>query len=41
MLDIQTLRNNLDEVAKNLATRGYELDAAQFKELEAERKEVQ
>jgi len=41
MLDIQALRSNLDEVAKNLATRGYELDAAQFKELEAERKEVQ
>jgi len=41
MLDIQALRNNLDEVAKSLATRGYELDVAQFKELEAERKEVQ
>ena len=42
MLDIQTLRNDLDYVAKRLTTRGeYELDVAQFKELEAERKEVQ
>ena len=41
MLDIQTLRNDLDGVAKRLAARGYELDTAQFKELEAERKVVQ
>ncbi|MDP4027660.1 MAG: serine--tRNA ligase [Gallionella sp.] len=41
MLDIQTLRNDLDGVAKRLATRGYEFDTAQFKELEAERKVVQ
>ena len=41
MLDIQILRNTLDEVSKSLAKRGYELDTAQFKELEAERKEVQ
>jgi len=41
MLDTQTLRTDLDNVAEKLATRGYELDIAQFKELEAERKEVQ
>ena len=41
MLDIQLLRNDLDGVAKRLAARGYELDTAQFKELEAERKVVQ
>ncbi|MDO8291719.1 MAG: serine--tRNA ligase [Gallionella sp.] len=41
MLDIQALRKNLDEVAKNLATRGYDLNVAQFKELEAERKDTQ
>ena len=41
MLDIHGLRNDLDGVAKRLATRGYELDTAQFKELEGRRKEVQ
>ena len=41
MLDIQSLRNDLNEVAVLLSTRGYELDVAQFKELETERKEVQ
>jgi len=41
MLDIQALRNDLEGVAARLATRGYELDTAQFKELETERKEVQ
>ena len=41
MLDIQLLRNDLDGVAKRLATRGFTLDTAQFSEMEAERKEVQ
>jgi len=41
MLDIQTLRNELDNVATLLASRGYKLDVARFKELEAERKECQ
>ncbi|OGV71275.1 MAG: serine--tRNA ligase [Methylophilales bacterium RIFCSPHIGHO2_02_FULL_57_10] len=41
MLDIQLLRNDLDGVAKRLATRGFTLDTAQFSALEAERKEVQ
>ena len=41
MLDIQLLRNDLDGVAKRLATRGFTLDTAQFSAMEAERKEVQ
>ena len=41
MLDIQLLRNDLDGVARRLATRGFILDKAQFSALEAERKEVQ
>lgn len=41
MLDIQTLRNDLAGVAARLATRGYQLDAAKFEQLEAERKTIQ
>ena len=41
MLDIQLLRNDLDGVARRLATRGFTLDTAQFSAMEAERKEVQ
>ncbi|MDP2143386.1 MAG: serine--tRNA ligase [Gallionella sp.] len=41
MLDIQTLRNDLDNVAARLATRGYQLDTAKFEQLEAERKTIQ
>ena len=41
MLDVQLLRNDLDGVAKRLATRGFELDVHQFQELEQERKAVQ
>ena len=41
MLDIQTLRNDLDGVAARLATRGFELDTAQFQTLEAQRKTIQ
>ena len=42
MIDIQALRNNLDQVAKRLATRGPgAFDAAQFQRYEAMRKEVQ
>ena len=41
MLDVQLLRNDLDGVAKRLATRGFELDVHQFQELEQERKTVQ
>ena len=41
MLDIQTLRNELAEVAARLATRGYTLDTAKFEQMEAERKTIQ
>jgi seryl-tRNA synthetase len=38
MLDPQLLRNNLDEVAAKLQTRGYSLDVAAITELEKKRK---
>ena len=41
MLDIQSLRNNLAEVAARLATRGFTLDTARFEQLEAQRKTIQ
>jgi seryl-tRNA synthetase len=41
MLDIQSLRNDLAGVAARLKTRGFELDAARFEKLEAERKTIQ
>ncbi len=41
MLDIQLLRNDLDQVAERLATRGFSLDKAAFAALEQQRKEVQ
>ena len=41
MIDSQLLRADVDAVAKRLATRGFELDVARFKELEGRRKEVQ
>jgi seryl-tRNA synthetase len=41
MIDIQLLRNDIESVAKRLATRGYQLDRARFKELEAARKDIQ
>ena len=41
MLDIQTLRNDLDGVAERLKTRGYKLDTAKFVLLEADRKRIQ
>lgn len=41
MLDIQLLRNDLDNAATRLAARGFSLDTAAFQALEAERKEVQ
>ena len=34
MIDIQLLRNDIDAVAKRLATRGYALDVAGFEKLE-------
>ena len=41
MLDIQLLRGDLEEVSQKLGLRGFELDTAVFKELEAQRKEIQ
>ena len=42
MIDIQLLRNDLETVAKRLATRaGYALDVARFRELEGKRKDMQ
>ena len=41
MLDIQTLRTDLANVATRLATRGFVLDAAHFEKLEGERKTIQ
>lgn len=41
MIDIQLLRNDLDDVVARLKTRGYRLDAGAFVDLEAERKQIQ
>jgi seryl-tRNA synthetase len=41
MIDIQLLRNDIDAVARRLATRGYALDAAGFRTLEEARKRIQ
>ena len=41
MLDIQTLRNDLANVAARLATRGFALDTKKFAQLEAKRKIIQ
>jgi seryl-tRNA synthetase len=41
MLDIQLLRNDLDSVAKRLATRGIEVPGEVFQRLEAARKSAQ
>lgn len=41
MLDIQQLRNDLDNVVARLATRGFSFDSTTFTALEQERKTVQ
>jgi seryl-tRNA synthetase len=41
MLDIQLLRNDIQAVAKRLASRGFTLDTAEFERLEAKRKAIQ
>ena len=41
MLDIQSLRNDLEQVANRLATRGVTLDTDAFRALEDERKALQ
>jgi len=41
MLDIQSLRNDLEATVKGLAARGFEFPVQEFQELEGERKTVQ
>ncbi len=41
MLDIQQLRNDLDNVVARLKARGFEFNAEEFRKLEAERKTIQ
>jgi len=41
MLDIKLLRNDIEEVAKQLARRGFELDTSSFQALEDKRKKLQ
>ncbi|MET0110328.1 MAG: serine--tRNA ligase [Candidatus Thiodiazotropha sp.] len=41
MLDPRLLRNNLEQVAQQLARRGYQLDVDQISTLEAQRKQLQ
>ena len=41
MLDAKYIKDNLQEVAEKLATRGYKLDIADFEAQEAQRKELQ
>ena len=41
MLDAKYIKDNLQEVADRLATRGYKLDIELFDKNEAKRKELQ
>ena len=41
MLDAKLIRNELEETAKKLKRRGFELDCAKISELESQRKEIQ
>jgi len=41
MLDQKLLRTDIEDVAKQLAARGYQLDVNVFNELEAQRKQLQ
>ena len=38
MYEISTFRNNLDAIAERLQTRGFELNVAEFRELDAQRR---
>jgi seryl-tRNA synthetase len=38
MHDLSHFRNNLDAIAKRLATRGFQLDVAQYRELDSQRR---
>lgn len=39
MHDLNTFRNNLDEIAARLATRGFQLDVEEFRELDRKRRQ--
>ena len=41
MLDSKQLRTNIDDIAKNLAQRGFTLDVEKFNQLEEQRKAIQ
>ena len=41
MLDINLLRNNFEEIKKNLQKRGFDLDVKSFESLDSERKRLQ
>lgn len=41
MLDAKLIRNELEETARKLKRRGFELDCAKISELESQRKEIQ
>jgi seryl-tRNA synthetase len=41
VIDVQLLRNDIDAVARRLASRGYALETARFRELEELRKKIQ
>ncbi len=41
MLDSKQLRTNIDDIAKNLAQRGFKLDVEKFNQLEEQRKAIQ
>ena len=41
MLDINLLRNNLEEIKKNLQKKGFEFDAKAFENLDLKRKKLQ
>ena len=41
MLDINLLRNNLEEIKKNLQKKGFEFDAKAFENLDSKRKKLQ
>ena len=41
MLDINLLRNNFEEIKKNLQKKGFEFDAKAFEKLDLNRKKLQ
>ena len=41
MLDQKLLRTDIDDIARQLAARGYQLDVNAFNKLEVQRKQLQ